>query len=96
MFKRYTNLVVIASHNDYSRIERLVGPNGTLRFTGTPTDFLVVDNGSNEYYKSKLSTLENDVMYLSRKNIGRETGAFDEAERTFPNYERYMFLQVTS
>ena len=93
MFKRYTNLIVIASHNDFSRIERLVGPNGTLRFTGTPADFLVVDNGSNEYYKSKLSTLENDVMYLSRKNIGRETGAFDEAERTFPNYERYMFLQ---
>ena len=93
MFKKYTNLVVIASYNDFSRVDRLVGPSGSLRDVGTPTDFLLVDNGSNQSYKNNLSKLENDIMYLSRENIGRETGAFDAAERAFPNYERYMFLQ---
>lgn len=93
MSKKYKNLVVIASHNDFSRIDRLVGPSGTLRSTGTPADFLVVDNGSNEDYKNKLNSLQKDVLCLKRENVGRETGAFDEAERKFPDYERYMFLQ---
>lgn len=93
MNKSYSNLVVIASHNNFSRIEKLVGRNGDLRKTGTNSDFLVVNNGSNQYYKQKLSTLEKDVMILHRQNIGRETGAFDAAERLFNKYERYMFLQ---